>query len=82
MIDHFDINSFLRNDRKSLMKALKIFFITVNDFSHESRDVAANKFEGLDGPIDMQHLLISTLLPPAVKMFLEGCEREVVWHLR
>jgi len=40
-------------------------------------DVFANKFEGPEGPIDTQHLLISTLLPPAVKAFLEECEREV-----
>ena len=41
------------------------------------KDVLENKFEGLDGPIDTQHLLISTLLPPAVKAFIEECEREV-----
>ena len=40
-------------------------------------DVLANKFENLDGPIDSQHLLISMLLPPAVKAFLEECDREV-----
>jgi len=41
------------------------------------QDIVAEKFEGVDGPIDTQHLLISTLLPPAVKMFIEECEREV-----
>lgn len=41
------------------------------------KDVLENKFEGLDGPIDTQHLLISALLPPAVKAFLEVIEREV-----
>jgi transposase-like protein len=41
------------------------------------KDIAADKFEGLEGPIDTQHLLISTLLPPAVKAFLEKCEKEV-----
>lgn len=41
------------------------------------QDVARGDFEGLQGPIDSQHLLISTLLPPAVKMFLEQCSREV-----
>jgi putative transposase len=40
-------------------------------------DVVQDKFEGLNGPIDTQHLLISALLPPAVKMFIEQCEREV-----
>ena len=41
------------------------------------RDVLADKFEGLEGPIDSQHLLISMLLPPAVKQFMEDCAREV-----
>lgn len=41
------------------------------------QDILADRFEGLDGPIDTQHLLISTLLPPAVKKFIEECEREV-----
>ena len=41
------------------------------------QDILADKFEGIDGPIDTQHLLISTLLPPAVKNFIEECEREV-----
>jgi hypothetical protein len=40
-------------------------------------DILGNKFENLDGPIDTQHLLISTLLPPAVKMFISECEAEV-----
>jgi len=40
-------------------------------------DVLENKFEGVEGPIDTQHLLISALLPPAVRAFLEECEREV-----
>lgn len=41
------------------------------------QDILAEKFEGIDGPIDTQHLLISTLLPPAVKRFIEECEQEV-----
>jgi putative transposase len=41
------------------------------------QEVLADKFEGLEGPIDTQHLLISTLLPPAVKQFIAECEREV-----
>jgi transposase-like protein len=40
-------------------------------------DIVADKFEGIEGPIDTQHLLISTLLPPAVKAFITECEREV-----
>lgn len=41
------------------------------------QDILAGNFEGLHGPIDSQHMLISALLPPAVKAFLEECEREV-----
>lgn len=41
------------------------------------QDILDEKFEGIEGPIDTQHLLISTLLPPAVKMFLQECIREV-----
>lgn len=45
---------------------------------HLSRkDVAENKFENLDGPIETQHLLISALLPQNVKAFLKQCEQEV-----
>lgn len=40
-------------------------------------DILADRFEGLSGPIDTQHLLISALLPPAVKAFMRECEREV-----
>jgi putative transposase len=40
-------------------------------------DILANKFENLEGPIETQHLLISTLLPPAVKAFIAECEVEV-----
>lgn len=46
--------------------------------NHAKRqDILADKFEGLEGPIDTQHLLISLLLPPAVKKFIEECEKEV-----
>lgn len=41
------------------------------------QDAVQDKFEGLEGVLDTQHLLISTLLPPAVKMFIEQCEHEV-----
>lgn len=37
----------------------------------------ADKFENFERPIDTQHLLISTLLPPAVKMFIQELEKEV-----
>ena len=40
-------------------------------------DIVADRFENLDGPINTQHLLISTLLPPAVKMFIAELEGEV-----
>lgn len=40
-------------------------------------DILENKFENLEGPIETQHLLISTLLPPAVKAFISECEAEV-----
>ena len=41
------------------------------------QDILDEKFEGIEGPIDTQHLLISTLLPPAIKMFLRECLSEV-----
>lgn len=41
------------------------------------KDVLEDKFENINGPIDTQHLLISTLLPPAVKMFIQTLEQEV-----
>jgi putative transposase len=41
------------------------------------KDVLQDRFEGTTGPLDTQHLLISALLPPAVKAFLIECEREV-----
>jgi transposase-like protein len=45
---------------------------------HANRDdVRAMKFDGLDGPLDTQHLLITALLPPAVKLLLLELEREV-----
>jgi transposase-like protein len=40
-------------------------------------DIIEGKFESTEGPIETQHLLISTLLPPAVKEFISECEREV-----
>jgi transposase-like protein len=40
-------------------------------------DILEGRFENLEGPIETQHLLISTLLPPAVKAFIAECEAEV-----
>jgi transposase-like protein len=40
-------------------------------------DIANMKFDGVNGPLDTQFLLISALLPPAVNHFLAECEREV-----
>lgn len=36
-----------------------------------------DKFENLWGPVETRHLLISVLLPPALKAFLAECETEV-----
>ncbi len=33
------------------------------------RDIQEMKFEGVEGPLDTEHLLISTLLPPGCKTF-------------
>jgi len=58
----------LKSVKKINRKALK----------HARRqDIVGEKFEGIEGPIDTQHLLISTLLPPAITKFIEECEREV-----
>ncbi len=43
----------------------------------KSEEVLNNQFEGVDGPIDTQHMLISMMLPPAVKAFVAELEREV-----
>jgi transposase-like protein len=40
-------------------------------------DVLNDHFEGVEGPLDTQHLLISALLPPAVKEFIRELDREV-----
>lgn len=62
------MNNVLKAVRKINRKPLK----------HARRqDILEDRFDGVDGPIDTQHLLISTLLPPAIKMFLRDCEREV-----
>ena len=60
----------------NVLKSLKK--INRKPLKHARRqDILDEKFEGIEGPIDTQHLLISTLLPPAVKMFLQQCLREV-----
>lgn len=41
------------------------------------RDVLEEQFEGLDGPIETRHALISLFLPPTVKMLISDLEREV-----
>jgi putative transposase len=40
-------------------------------------DIYANQFEGLQGPINSQHMLISMMLPPAVKAFMKQLDDEV-----
>lgn len=62
--------------RKTVLKATKK--INRKKLQHAKKsDILDNKFENLDGPIETQHLLISTLLPPAVKAFIAECESEV-----
>lgn len=46
-------------------------------FHAKRADVRNDIFEGLSGPIESKHLLISMLLPPAVKAFLKELESEV-----
>jgi len=41
------------------------------------QDIRGDIFEGLSGPIESKHLLISMLLPPAVKAFMKELESEV-----
>jgi transposase-like protein len=40
-------------------------------------DILSDKFQSLDGPIDTQHMLISMMLPSAVKAFIREVEQEV-----
>lgn len=62
--------------KKTVLKQVKK--INRKPLKHAKKsDILENKFENLDGPIETQHLLISTLLPPAVKAFLVECEAEV-----
>jgi putative transposase len=43
----------------------------------QKKDILEDRFENFNGPIDTQHLLISTLLPPSVKMFIQQVEQEI-----
>ncbi len=62
--------------KKNLLKQVKK--INRKKLVHAKKsDILEGKFENLDGPIETQHLLISTLLPPAVKAFIAECEAEV-----
>lgn len=40
-------------------------------------EVQLDQFTGIDGPIESRHLLISMMLPSAVKIFLQELEKEV-----
>lgn len=62
--------------KKTVLKSVKK--INRKPLKHARKsDILADQFENLEGPIETQHLLISTLLPPAVKAFLVDCEKEV-----
>jgi transposase-like protein len=62
--------------KKNVLKALKK--INRKKLQHAKKsDILSDRFENLEGPIETQHLLISTLLPPAVKEFIRQCEAEV-----
>lgn len=62
--------------KKTVLKAVKK--INRKPLKHAKKsDILANQFESLEGPIETQHLLIATLLPPAVKAFIAECEKEV-----
>lgn len=59
-----------------LLKAVRK--INRKSLKHAKRaEILANQFEGLQGPINTQHLLISMMLPPAVKAFMQEMEAEV-----
>ena len=61
---------------KKLLKAVSK--INRKSLRHAKRDqILLDQFEGLEGPIDTKHMLISLMLPPAIKMFTQEMEREV-----
>jgi transposase-like protein len=62
--------------KKTVLKSVRK--INRKPLKHAKKsEILENKFENLEGPIETQHLLISTLLPPAVKAFIAECEKEV-----
>ena len=62
--------------KKTLLKSISK--INRKPLIHAKKsDILENKFENMDGPMETQHLLISTLLPPAVKAFMAELESEV-----
>ncbi len=62
--------------KKTVLKSVRK--INRKKLKHAKKaDIVADRFENLEGPINTQHLLISTLLPPAVKMFISELEKEV-----
>ena len=65
----------------NILKAVKK--INRKPLKHARRqDILEEKFEGLEGPIDTQHLLISTLLPPAISAALRNSTFRVIgWGL-
>jgi|ERR1035438_1288446 transposase-like protein len=61
---------------KKLLKAVSK--INRKSLRHSKRaDILNDQFEGLTGPIDTRHMLISMMLPPAIKMFIQDMENEV-----
>ena len=60
------VTSIRRRNKKKELKHAKKSEIESDIFVSEN-----------DAPIDSQHLLISMLLPPAVKMFMQDLEKEV-----
>lgn len=61
---------------KKLLKSVRK--INRKSLKHaKQREIFLDQFEGFEGPIDTKHMLISLMLPPAVKMFIQEMEREV-----
>jgi putative transposase len=61
---------------KNLLKAVRK--INRKCLKHAKKsEILADQFEGLEGPIDTRHMLISMMLPPAIKMFIQEMEAEV-----
>jgi transposase-like protein len=61
---------------KNVLKAVRK--INRKSLKHAKRtEILTDKFESLTGPIDTRHMLISLMLPPAIKMFIQDMEKEV-----